>query len=208
MKMLQIGLLFSLVGFIACSPKVLSYYNPDVARHKEYQTYRLLNTKLERTNLSKDGRAILDVVELALRNQMNKRGYEESNLSPDLVLRYEIATNQRTQSNNNNSLFWAPVTTSTFMESLIIIDLTDTDRKKMFWQGSFDMRQETRDLKQEQATELAISEIFYLYPYRSGDATPDAKLADAKAGRKALNAKHKQEKKEAKSKKKDFKKNL
>jgi hypothetical protein len=182
----------------ACSPKALTYLNEEGVRFQDLQTYRLVNTKLERTNLSKEGREIIDVLEATIRLQMKERGYEESNLGPDLILRYDIATNQRTESRSNYSPYGPPVTSRTFMESVIIIDLVDTRRDKMFWQASYDLTQQSKQLKQEQATEDAISEIFYSFPYRATTMEPDPQLADWKAGRKKIKTRRKAEKKAAK----------
>ncbi len=204
MKRLIILLLFF---SSACSQKALIYLNEEGAKFQDFKTYRLINTKLDRTNLSKEGRDILDILEAAIKNEMNKRGYEESNLSPDLVLRYEISTSRHTNSQNNISPYGAPPTTRTFLESLIILDLTDTERRKMFWQSSYDLRQESRQLKKEHATQDAVSEIFYTFPFRAGESEPDPTLSDRKANRKIIKALRKIEKKEAKELEKEQKKN-
>ena len=148
---------------IGCSPKALSFFLEEEAKLEQYQTYRLLNTKLERTNLSKDGREIIEIVEYAIKEKMRERGYEESNLGPDLILRYEIVTNQYGDGSANSGPFGPPVSSRTFLESLVIIDLLDAEKRKMFWQSSYDMRQESRDIRQEQAVERAVNEIFYNY---------------------------------------------
>ncbi len=191
-------LLILLIIAAVCSPKALTYLNEEDVRFQELQTYRLVNTKLERTNLSKEGREIIDVLESTIRAQMKERGYEESNLGPDLILRYDIATNQRSESRSNYSPYGPPVTSRTFMESVIIVDLVDTRRDKMFWQASYDLTQQSKQLKQEQATEDAISEIFYSFPYRAATVEPDPQLADWKAGRKKIKTRRKAEKKAAK----------
>ena len=182
----------------SCAPKALTYLNEEDVKFQNFRTYRIINTKLDRTNLSKEGREIIDLVEASLRNKMNERGYEESNLGPDLILRYDISTNRRTESTTNYTPYGPPVTSRTFLESLIIVDLTDTRRDKMFWQGSYDLRQQSKQLKKEQATEDAINEIYYSFPYRAGQAKPDPELADWKAGRKKIKTQRKLEKKEAK----------
>ena len=185
-----------------CSPKALTYLNEET-RFDKFQTYRLLNSKLERTNLSKEGRDIMDLLESSIKAEMSKRGYQESNLSPDLVLRYEITTNRFTSTNTGGSPFVPTISTRTYLQSVVIIDLTDASQKKMFWQSSYDLEQQSRKLKKEQATEDAISEIFYSYPYRAGQFKPDPQLADWKAGRKAIKIRRKQEKKAAKKAKKN-----
>jgi hypothetical protein len=190
----------------SCTPKALSYLNTENANLSSYRTYRLLNTKLERTNLSKEGRAILDILETEINEQMRKRGYELSNLNPDLLLRYEISTNIQTNVNQNFNPYGAPMSTSTFRESVIIVDLMDAEKRKMFWQASYDMEDQSRQLQREQATEAAVHEIFYTYPHMARTDSTNEELADFKAGRKALKVKHKQEKKEAKKQEKALKK--
>jgi len=185
----------------SCSPKAITYFNKEV-KFQNFQTYRILNTKLDRTNLSKDGREILDLLEYSIREKMKERGYQESNISPDLILRYEINTTKGASSTPNNYPLNPTVTTRIYMESIILLDLTDAKKKKMFWQSSFDLKQQGRQLKREQATEDAISEIFYSYPYMAGESKPDAELADWKTGRKAIKSKRKAEKKQAKKEKK------
>lgn len=193
-----------LLAFLAssCAPKALTYLMEEGVRFQEFQTYRLINTKLERTNLSKEGREIIDVLEAQIRKEMKIRGYEESNLGPDLILRYDIATNQMTESTSNFSPYGPPVTTRTFLESVIIVDLLDARKDKMFFQASYDLKQESKQLKKEYATEDAISEIFYSYPYRAGQKKPDETLSDWKTGRKTIKARRKVEKKEAKKEEK------
>ena len=121
---------------IGCSPKALTYLNEET-RFDRFQTYRLLNSKLERTNLSKEGREIMDILEASIRSEMKRRGYEESNLSPDLVLRYEISTNRFTSTNNGGGPFAPTISTRMYLQSVVILDLTDASKKKMFWQSSF-----------------------------------------------------------------------
>ncbi|MCP4459241.1 MAG: DUF4136 domain-containing protein [Cytophagales bacterium] len=187
----------------SCAPKAITYLNEE-ATFQNFNTFRILNTKLDRTNLSKEGRDILDLIELSIRENMIDRGYQESNLSPDLILRYDISTNRRSNSNNNTnaSPFTPTVSSSTYFESIILLDLTDAQKKKMFWQSSYDLKQQTKVLKKEQATEDAISEIFYSYPYRASQKKVDDQLADWKTGRKEIKKKRKIEKKEAKKEKK------
>jgi hypothetical protein len=185
-----------------CAPKALTYLNEEGVKFQNFQTYRIINTKLDRTNLSKEGREIIDIVEASLRRKMKERGYEESNLGPDLILRYDISTNRQTEATTNYSPYGPPVTARTYLESLIIVDLTDAKREKMFWQGSYDLKQQSKQLKKEQATEDAVSEIFYSFPYKAGEAKPDPALADWKTGRKKIKAKRKLEKKQAKQEEK------
>ncbi len=193
MKRLFIAFLIS----ASCTPKAITYLNEQVP-FQTYNTYRILNTKLDRTNLSKEGRNIIDVLEFSIRKKMNDRGYQESNLSPDLILRYEISTNRYTTSSSKASPFTPTVSTKTYMESIILLDLTDTKKKKMFWQSSYDLKQQRKMIKKEQATEDAISEIFYSFPYRASQRKIDEKLADWKTGRKEIKAKRKLDKQQAK----------
>ena len=195
----RLFVLFFIVS--SCAPTAITYLNEE-AKFQNFKTYRILNTKLDRTNLSKDGREVLDLLEFSIREKMKERGYQESNLSPDLILRYEIATNRNTSSNTNRSPLAPSVSTRSYLESIILIDLTDANRRKMFWQSSYDLKRQQKELKREQATEDAISEIFYSFPYRASQRQIDPKLANWKAGRKEIKVKRKKEKKQAKRNKK------
>ena len=205
MKRLVSVLIIFLFVLVGCAPKAMTYFNEEEAKLENYLTYRLLNTKRERTNLSKDGREILDLIESTVRRKMKERGYEESNLSPDLILRYEIITNQRSENGTRSGVSGTPVSSRTFFESLIIIDLLDIEKRKMFWQGSFDLRQQSKPLKHEQAVESAINEIYYSYPYMAESFEPSAELSDAKTGRKQLKTRFKRQKEEEKELKKQRK---
>lgn len=198
---------FFIVFLIAtsCTPKAISYLNEEV-KFQHFNTYRLLNTKLERTNLSKKGRSNLDFLEFSIREKMKERGYLETNLSPDLILRYEIVANRQTGTNTiSRSIsrsISSPVSSKTTGESIILLDLTDAQHKKIFWQSSYNLKQQQKKFKKKQAIEDAISEIFYSFPYRAGQKTIDPQLADWSAGRKAIKAKRKEKKKQTKSNKK------
>ena len=189
MKQLSILLLVT----FSCAPKAITYFHEETD-FRNFQTYRILNTKLDRTNLSKDGRDILDLLEFSIREKMKERGYQESNLSPDLILRYDISTNPNAPSNRNNESSRS-VDNRIYLESIILVELSKTRPKKMFWQSSYDLKEQRRELRHEQATEDAISEIFYSFPYRAGQRKADPKLGDWKTGRKEIKARRKKEKK-------------
>jgi hypothetical protein len=200
--LLYIVVIASLMG--ACAPKAITYLNEET-KFQNYKTYRLVNPKMEKTNLSKEGREIIDIVEQTIHENMRARGYQESNLDPDLILRYELITNRQTETNRNTlnpyGYYGPAFTTTTYLQSVIILDIADADKKKMIWQSSYDLRQSPRQSKKEAATEYAVAEIFYTYPYRAGQSKPDPTLADYKTGRKNLKAKQKAERKAEKARK-------
>ena len=101
---------------------------------------------------------------------MNRRGYQTSNVNPDLTLRYEVTSNTRVEINSNqvNPYFYQPfpVTTRTIYQSTLLLELFDSNNK-LVWQGSYDLKQEKKEKKVSKAINRAIGYIFTTYPYRA-----------------------------------------
>jgi len=111
---------------------------------------------------------------------MSRRGYSETKAKPDLLFRYEIVANTRTESTVNNTSFYSvpTVNTRTFLESALLIDLKQRDNKKLVWQASIDMRQHTRKSKNKDPLSDAIKQLFTTYAYRAGSKSPDPTLTE------------------------------
>lgn len=114
---------------------------------------------------------------------MARRGYEESSVTPDLTLRYEVTSNTRVEINNSqvNPYFYQPfpITTRTIYQSILLLELFDSN-KKLVWQGSYDLRQEKKEKKVAKAINRAVGYIFTTYPYRalSGEADESLKTIE------------------------------
>ena len=166
----------------ACSPKVINYVSPK-ADFSSYHTYFITNVKIRNADLSADGKDIINHIEQAAKNEMNRRNYKVSNQDADLVLRYEIISNQVTDVNTNNSYYgfyprfpYNTITVRTFLESAILFELTDLKTKKAIWHASIDLNQYKKEKKADEVIQRAVSNLFDTYLYKAGSHQIDETL--------------------------------
>ncbi|MEP5104054.1 MAG: DUF4136 domain-containing protein [Ekhidna sp.] len=161
--------LILLIPFLlCCSPKVVSYVN-EKAAFKNYETFRIVSAKAESTNVTPENTQIFDLIKENILNQMERREYQLSNISPDLTLRYEVTSSARVETNTNRPSAFYPsyrIYSRTIYESIILIELIN-ENKKLVWQGSYDLRQEKKEKKASRAIEKAVGHIFTTFPYKA-----------------------------------------
>ena len=165
---------------ISCSPNVVTFTNPK-ARFQNFSSYRIVNVKIGKRKLPPEATELLGDIESRIKMEMEeRRNYVSSNIDPDLILRYELVSNTRTdQSNTRNSIFFDPsFNTRVVYESVILIELLEN--KRLVWQGSYDLTQSRREARNENTINKAISLIFTTYPYKAGEARPDPTLTSKK----------------------------
>jgi hypothetical protein len=172
-------LLFTLTG--CTTYKVVTFTNGD-SRFSSYYSYTLehLKTKVDQSDQKKP--AVVLRLEEEMHQQMAEREYQRSDGRPDLTLRYEIISNQTTEydldpysyrqsiynpyGNNYN------VNQRNFTESILLLELKDTNTSKIVWQGSLDLRYSRKSKKTEDLIQNAVSTIFDSYRYTAGSALP------------------------------------
>ncbi|MEO9871304.1 DUF4136 domain-containing protein [Ekhidna sp.] len=160
----------------ACSPKIVSYVNSK-ADFKNFETYRLVSAKLESKNVTPESTLLLDQIKENIHNQMSKRNYQKSSVSPDLTLRYEISSSTRVESSNQTSPYFSrnQFSSRTIYESVLLLELFD-QKKKLVWQGSYDLKQERKEKKATRAIEKAVAYTFTSYPYNALSSQQDEAL--------------------------------
>lgn len=172
-------LFFLLVG---CSPKVVHYVNSS-APFSKYASFVTVNYKVNQTELSNEGRVIFDQIASKINDQMNKRGYVRNQSNPDMIVRFELISNQVTQSDINTTSFYSPIprtyiTTRTFLESALLIEINDRETKKLIWQASVDLKKYSKKDETEAILQEAIKQLYNTYPYKAGSNTPDESLIE------------------------------
>lgn len=171
-------LILTLFLAFGCSPKVVSYLNPK-AKFKTYETYRLVSAKLDSKNVTPENTMVFDLIKENIHSQMKVRRYQQSNVTPDLTLRYEVTSSTRVENNTSQNNFYAypryQITTRTIYESVLLVELLDTN-SKLVWQGSYDLRQQRKEKKVPAAIEKAVGYIFTTYPYEALSNTPNQEL--------------------------------
>lgn len=165
----------------SCSPKVVHFTN-DRSDFESFRHYLVINLKVRESDLSEEGREIIQIINSQIDAQMTRRDYQKSPAAPDLVVRYELISNQRVEVNVNPSPFsygyLAPTYFSrrTIEESALLIEISSAATKKLVWQASVDLNQYMRKSGQEELLENAIATLFNTYLYRAGSARPDESL--------------------------------
>lgn len=169
----------------ACSPKIVHFTN-DRSEFKNFHRYLVINLKVREADLSEEGREIIGVIRTQIDSQMIRRGYQKSSTSPDVVVRYELISNQRVEVNANQSPFsYGYLSPSYFSrrtveESALLIEISSVSTKKIVWQASVDLNRYMKKKGKEEILENAIATLFNTYLYRAGSAVPDESLIEAK----------------------------
>lgn len=172
---------FVVIFLIGCNPRIVKYLNP-TAKYGSFESYNIVNVKIDKRKLNANSTQLLGIIESEIKNHMEeRRGYVLSNVSPDLILRYELVSNARSDTNNNNgrrSIFnsFQNINTQVIYESVILLELLH--KGKLIWQGSYDLNQSRRISKNEDIFRNAINRIFTTYPYKAGHAEPDPTLTE------------------------------
>ncbi|MFK7954329.1 MAG: DUF4136 domain-containing protein [Ekhidna sp.] len=163
-------MLLSLTSMLfCCTPKAISYINSE-AKFNQFETFRVVSTRLDGKTESEKKSSFSNLKDEII-NQMTLRSYIQSNIKPDLTLRYELSSTSRSSQNNNpnntlnNALGFPPNFNSrTIHESILLLELYD-DQKKLVWQGSYDLKNEKKEKKASIAIKNAVDIIFTSYPY-------------------------------------------
>lgn len=168
--------LLALIITSSCNPKVVSYLNPK-AKFSQFETYRLVSTKADSKNIQPENTLVFDLIRNSIQKEMDRRSYSISSITPDLTLRYEVTSSTRVENDTNQvaPYFTPQVNTRTIYESILLIELYD-QRKKLVWQGSYDLRQQRKEKKAARAIEKAVGSIFTTYPYRANTKEVDDSL--------------------------------
>ena len=167
-------------GLFSCSPNIISYQNPD-AKYERFETYRIVNLKVDKSQLDKESALVYSTIRKEIEHEMTKRDYALSDVSPDLILRYELTSSSRVQTTAQQVGFspYYNVSSRTIHESILLLELIDQN-KKLVWQGSYDLQQERKESRLVKVIENAVAKIFTSYPYRALMPEPDQALTSLK----------------------------
>jgi len=173
--------LLLLLLLIGCNQKIVHFLNHE-ADFESFESYRLVNVKIDRSQLSREGTQLLDLIEAQIHHHMQEvRNYSPVKRSPDLILRYELVSNTSSQVNQNNPNYYYQFPSTTVQivyESIILLELMHNN--KLVWQGSYDLRQSNRQEKFTKTVKEAIDLIFTTYPYRAASGKVDPSLITKK----------------------------
>lgn len=181
--------LFSIFLLTACSQKVISYVDTN-AKFQNFNSFRVVSAKFDGRKVEPENDRIFSEAKNQIIDQMLARSYVQSNITPDLTLRYEFNSSTRNLQNNNNNNFNNPfsypsfnTTNRTIYESIILIELYDAN-KKLVWQGSYDLKNERKEEKASKVIKNALDQIFTTYPYTAGSKEINEELMNVNKNKK------------------------
>lgn len=179
--------LLSIIGISlcigSCAPKIVQFTN-DNARFSTYQSFTVVNYKFSSGDLSPEGTEIMGSIHELIHAAMIHRGYVPDSQEPDLLIRFELISNQMTETSVASSpytmrSFYYPnqyFRTRTYLESALLIEINDRTNKKLVWQASVDLNKYTRKDKDQEILQKAVNQLFNTYLYRAGTNKPDETL--------------------------------
>jgi len=178
---LALVLLVLFVGSCASTPNVDSLYDQD-ADFSLFKTYSFAPTRSENTS---NYASLSDkFIKVAVGQELSARGYTQSD-NPDLLVYFRINTSEKTDIYSmqrpvplyrNYRFGYVPwpdytseVRTHRHTESTLNIDLVDTKRKQMVWEGVAVGRFRNCSLENlDQEVLYFVKLIFEKYPFRAG----------------------------------------
>ncbi|MFY0627390.1 MAG: DUF4136 domain-containing protein [Reichenbachiella sp.] len=163
----------ALINCFSCATtKTISFINDDMDL-RDYETFKLITVNTDDENFSVSGMVFFSELEKAIYRNMDKRLFDKSN-KPDIIVRYELVSNQRTESSRNMNYYSpysyytpSPTVVRNYTEGILIIEFRDRKKKKLVWQGSLDLEY-TRGDDPDDVIVDAVNEIFTTYPYQAG----------------------------------------
>lgn len=181
---LSLSFLLIPLCFFRCSPKVVHFTNPN-SQFALYEKFGVVNYK-HSEELSTQGTEVYLAVESAVNYELVRRGYIKDNKNPDIVLRYELISNQKSNVSSSNTTPYSAgrypypsyprYTVNTIEQSIILLELFDVATSKLVWQSSLELDKTSKRNPKEQIIKEAISKLFNTYLYRAKSNTTDQSL--------------------------------
>ncbi len=162
-----------------CAPKVVNFTN-ERALFDQFETFTVINYKVDNSQLHLPSKQLFDLIETNILKQMERRSYVLSNVSPDLLARYELISNQNTEIrrlDNSYGYYNMPIITSnTFFTSVLLVELINSKSKKIVWQASIDLKQFDKYSDKQKIIESAVLHIFNSFLHKAGTNEVDESL--------------------------------
>lgn len=169
--------------FVSCTPRIVTYTNNE-SRFDRFNSYVLISLKSKNLNASVDEDQILQRLETAINEQMSLRSYSISRNDPDLIVRYEVVSEQQIQNNSNTmsmAMGFNPMYSyRSVIESILLIEIVTSDQQKLVWQASMDLKDLTKTSKNKDVLQTAVEKLFDTYLYRAGQKEIDPNLKSTK----------------------------
>ena len=148
----------------------ISFINDDMDL-RDYNTYRLIQVDTDDENYNMEGMVFFNQIEKTIIDNMDRRLFKTAR-NPDIIVRYELVSSQRTQTSTSN--YYNPYTSYSpsyttvrhYTEGILLIEFRDRRKKKLVWQGSLDLH--FMKGEPDEVVHDAVNDIFETYPYQAG----------------------------------------
>lgn len=173
--MRQTCFLLLILILTSCGVSVVKFVNEN-AKFRSFESFALVGLKGQNVSSSADETELIQRLEEYVANEMTRRGYFEDLNEPDLIVRYEIISGARSTNPSTNGIYYTPPSSRQITESVILVEMTDFQTKKLVWQASLDLTKHTKLTKRRDALKSAVINIYNTYLYKAKSATPDKSL--------------------------------
>lgn len=164
---------------MACNTaKVLNTEQGDNVDFTKYKTYNFYQLDATGDTISKGFEQRIDILKMAIGNELNKRGYILAASDPDmlvnigLVVKEEVQTRQtdfrtdapRYTGQRNYSWKSETVEVGRYREGTVTVHLVDAHKHKMIWRGAMEGVIPDKTNAVEKTAESGMKKLFERYP--------------------------------------------
>jgi hypothetical protein len=180
---IRIGVLSLTIFGVGCASKPDIRVDADPSANlASYQTYGFFSDLA--TDKSKYSTMITSRLKDATRREMQKRGYKEATADPQLFVNFSTNVESRTEVHSSPSAgfygyragmygawssYPSDVYTKQYKEGTLAIDIVDSQKKQLVWQGIAQARLTDKMIENPtEALDSIIADIFEKYPVSAG----------------------------------------
>lgn len=175
------------IAACASGPKVRVDADPS-ANLSSYKTFAFFEELA--TDKSQYSTMITSRLKDATRRELKRRGYEEVEQNPTLLVNFNTNVENRTEVQSSPSAsagfygyrggaygawggYPADIYTTHYQEGTLVIDVVDAEKKQLVWQAVAQGRLSKKAIENPAASiDALIAEMFEKYPVPARDATP------------------------------------
>jgi len=177
MKILALLALISLIIGGCSKYQIISDYDHE-ADFGKYKTFNFQNPKPNPDAPIRFSQINQNRIKHAITYEMMLHGYEKTT-NPDLLISFYLKVDQRQGVYDYGPYYgydygWNDVSTYNYKEGTLTIDLVDTKRNRLVWQGSAMGVLPEKSKNVEEKVKKVIQKIFNEYKYLAGESKPVA----------------------------------
>lgn len=179
----MIFFLVVVVMFTACSSVRVFDTDTDPSMNGNvYKTYNFHELQASGDTISRDFASRTEILKAAIRNEMNKRGYQLSTTRPDLLVNIGVVVTEEVQTRQTNwqtdgrprymgqrNYTWKSedIEVGRYREGTLTLHVVEAAGNRMIWKGSATDVIPKRKDKGPEAIAKAVGKLFEAYPFQA-----------------------------------------